>query len=87
MNNPFLKKLLYKSSKTGILENDLILGTFAQRNLSSMSIGELKQYDRMLYENDWDIFHWIIGKKTAPSEYNELVLSIQKSMIEKKSAF
>lgn len=41
------KRLVYESRKRGILEMDLILGTFAKTRLQSMSERELREYDRV----------------------------------------
>lgn len=41
------KRLVYESRKRGILEMDLIFGTFAKTRLQSMSERELREYDRV----------------------------------------
>lgn len=41
------KRLVYESRKRGILETDLILGTFARTRLAGMSDRELREYDRV----------------------------------------
>lgn len=51
-------RLVYQSRKRGILETDLLLSTFADENLSKMSIDQLREYDSFLNENDWDIYYW-----------------------------
>ncbi|RMD41244.1 hypothetical protein DV735_g3913, partial [Chaetothyriales sp. CBS 134920] len=49
---------LRRSRKRGILESDLLLSTFADANLGSLSRAQLEQYDLFLDENDWDIYYW-----------------------------
>ncbi|PLB40083.1 40S ribosomal RACK1 domain-containing protein [Aspergillus candidus] len=51
-------RLLYQSRKRGILESDLLMSTFADAYLGSMSREQLQEYDRFLDENDWDIYYW-----------------------------
>lgn len=52
-------KLLYRSIKCGILENDLILGSFARQWINKLNHKELEEYSKLLaQENDWDIFKW-----------------------------
>ncbi|KAI5853257.1 Flavinator of succinate dehydrogenase-domain-containing protein [Morchella snyderi] len=51
-------RLLYQSRKRGILETDLLLSTFADAHLPTMTPAQLRQYDRFLDENDWDIYYW-----------------------------
>lgn len=62
-------RLLYQSRKRGILETDLLLSTFADANLPTMTPSQLHQYDRFLDENDWDIYYWTT--QTAPTTSTE----------------
>ncbi|KAG6916155.1 hypothetical protein DXG01_008207 [Tephrocybe rancida] len=62
-------RLVYQSRKRGTLESDLLLATFARDNLGGMSEGELKEYDRLLDEADWDIYYWATGKRTPPERW------------------
>lgn len=69
-------RLLYQSRKRGMLENDLLLSTFAAKFLDSMSEAELKEYDRLinLPSNDWDLYYWATGVKPVPEEFNCKIL-------------
>lgn len=58
-----------QSRKRGILETDLLLSTFADAHLPSMTLDQLKQYDLFLDENDWDIYYWTT--QTPPSTSSE----------------
>ncbi|KAI1380592.1 DUF339-domain-containing protein [Hypoxylon crocopeplum] len=51
-------RLVYQSRKRGILESDLLLSTFADAYLPTMTREQMAQYDRFLDENDWDIYYW-----------------------------
>lgn len=51
-------RLLYQSRKRGILESDLLLSTFADVYLRTMTAEQLQEYDSFLDENDWDIYYW-----------------------------
>ncbi|KAH7136138.1 TPR repeat protein-like protein [Dendryphion nanum] len=51
-------RLLYQSRKRGTLESDLLLSTFADVYLGTMTPAQLTQYDLFLDENDWDIYYW-----------------------------
>ncbi|KAI2463471.1 DUF339-domain-containing protein [Annulohypoxylon bovei var. microspora] len=51
-------RLVYQSRKRGILETDLLLSTFADAYLPTMTREQMAQYDRFLDENDWDIYYW-----------------------------
>lgn len=43
------KRLVYESRKRGILEMDLILGTFAKSRLAELDDGQLREYDRVRF--------------------------------------
>lgn len=51
-------RLLYQSRKRGILESDLLLSRFAKKYLNELSMEDLKEYDQLLDEPDWDIYYW-----------------------------
>nr|WP_051059628.1 succinate dehydrogenase assembly factor 2 [Limimaricola hongkongensis] len=65
-----------RSMRRGIKEMDLILQDFATRRLNVMSDGDLALYDRLLSENDHDIYAWVAGAKPAPERYAALVEEI-----------
>ncbi|CEO60008.1 Putative Succinate dehydrogenase assembly factor 2, mitochondrial [Penicillium brasilianum] len=62
-------RLLYQSRKRGILESDLLLSTFADVYLRTMSHAQLQEYDSFLDENDWDIYYW--ATQDPPSDIPE----------------
>jgi hypothetical protein len=56
-----------QSRKRGTLESDLLLSTFADAHLSTMSPSLMQQYDTFLDENDWDIYYWATQEPTPTS--------------------
>ncbi|EJU02458.1 DUF339-domain-containing protein, partial [Dacryopinax primogenitus] len=62
-------RLVYQTRKRGMLENDLLLSTFARENLEGMSESELREFDRLLDEPDWDIYYWSIEKRDPPARW------------------
>jgi succinate dehydrogenase assembly factor 2 len=70
-------RLLYQSRKRGILENDIVLGGYATVHMERLSEALLDQYERLLLENDWDLYYWFTGKKEIPKELdNEMMREI-----------
>lgn len=63
-------RLLYQSKKRGILENDILIGDFADENLEKMSHEELVAYDRLINSEhmEWDLYYYMSGKKEPPSD-------------------
>ncbi|KAF9467749.1 Flavinator of succinate dehydrogenase-domain-containing protein [Collybia nuda] len=62
-------RLIYQSRKRGTLESDLLLSTFARDQLDKMSEAEMKEFDKLLDEPDWDIYYWSTGKRTPPERW------------------
>jgi hypothetical protein len=56
-----------QSRKRGTAESDLLMSTFADANLSSMTAAQLEQYDRFLDEDDWDIYYWATQEPSPTS--------------------
>lgn len=81
MMHPSINKLRFLSWHRGTKENDLILGPFADKTLSSMSTSELVLFEQFLQEADSDIFSWIINDQEPPSQYKQLVSWIRQSQI------
>lgn len=70
----------YQSRKRGMLENDLLLSTFAKKYLDNFTEDQTMMYDRLINSpsNDWDIFYWVVGKKPTPEEFNNEVMDLLK---------
>ncbi|KAB5590788.1 Succinate dehydrogenase assembly factor 2 [Ceratobasidium theobromae] len=62
-------RLVYQTRKRGTLESDLLLSTFAKENLPKMSEKELREFDKLLDEPDWDIYYWAIDKRQPPKRW------------------
>lgn len=61
-----------------MLENDLLLSTFAAKHLKKMTTEQLTMYDNLINKpsNDWDIYNWALGTKTAPAEYENEIMDM-----------
>jgi antitoxin CptB len=68
------KRLLFRSWHRGTREADLLLGSFADRHLAEFSAGELDTYERLLEENDADLWDWLTGQAPPPAEHDSAVL-------------
>uniref|UniRef100_A0A023EHG8 Succinate dehydrogenase assembly factor 2, mitochondrial n=1 Tax=Aedes albopictus TaxID=7160 RepID=A0A023EHG8_AEDAL len=76
-------RLLYQSRKRGMLENGLLLSTFAAKHLDSMDAKQTKLYDQLINmpTNDWDIFYWATGVKPTPAEYDNEIMAMLKEHV------
>ncbi|KAL0883819.1 hypothetical protein ABMA27_015907 [Loxostege sticticalis] len=73
-------RLHYQSRKRGMLENDLLLSTFAKKFLDGFNEQQTMMYDRLINSpsNDWDIFYWIVEKKPTPTEFDNEIMDLLK---------
>ncbi|MCE8008424.1 succinate dehydrogenase assembly factor 2 [Aestuariivita sp.] len=74
-----IKRLKMRSMRRGIKEMDLILSAYAERMLDGMDEAELALYDRLLQENDQDLYQWVTGQADVPEEYGHLVADIAQT--------
>lgn len=79
-------RLLYQSRKRGMLENGVILASFADKYLKTFNPEQLDTYDRLinLPTNDWDIFHWATNTKPTPPEFETTVMKDLREHIKSK---
>ena len=75
----YLKKLLFKASHRGTKEMDIILGSFAEKNLETMNEENLKLFEEILEIPDPDLYKWFVSEDVSiPEKYNALVKEILK---------
>lgn len=73
------KKILFRSWHRGTKEMDLILGTYADNNLSSMNNDDLMHFQNFLNLSDPDLYKWLISEeKGFPDEFKDLIEDIIK---------
>ncbi|XP_062605089.1 succinate dehydrogenase assembly factor 2, mitochondrial-like [Saccostrea cucullata] len=73
-------RLLYQSRKRGMLENGLLLSTFASKYLRDMTEHQVELYDKLINKpsNDWEIYYWATGNKPTPEEYQSEIMDMLK---------
>ena len=73
------KRLIFRSWHRGTKEMDLLLGTFADQNLSGFGDDELTLYEQILEINDPDLYNWITGQEAAPANLESAVFEKLKA--------
>ncbi len=68
-----LKRMQMRSWRRGMKEMDLVLGPFSDTELAGFDSPALDLFDRLLTENDQEIFTWITGQNPAPAAYADLI--------------
>lgn len=61
------KRLIFRSWHRGTREMDLIMGSFAETNVPSMTGAELDLYEELLHTPDPDVYDWVSGQKPVPA--------------------
>lgn len=64
-----------------MLENGLLLSTFASKYLKGMTEEQVELYDKLINKpsNDWEIYYWATGNKPTPEEYqSEIMVMLQE---------
>lgn len=76
MNEPIeikRKRLYMRSIRRGIKEMDLILMAFSDAQLEKMDDERLDLYDKLLSENDHDLYQWVSDQVQEPEIYREMM--------------
>lgn len=68
------KRLQFRSWHRGTRELDLIMGTFADRHIASLTDGELDLYDHILTLPDPDLYNWVTGLEPVPESHMNSVM-------------
>ncbi len=75
-----LKRLKMRSMRRGIKEMDLILSAYADVNLRDMDEAGLQLYDKLLDENDRDLYQWVTGQVDPPAPFLNLMADISQTL-------
>jgi succinate dehydrogenase assembly factor 2 len=80
-------RLLYQSRKRGMLENCLLLSTFASEYLDSMNEKQLALYDDLINQvsNDWDIYYYATNVNPTPAELDNEIMDLLKKHVKNEN--
>ena len=73
--DPRRKRALFRAWHRGMREMDLIMGRFADREIGTLSEGELDALERLMEEPDQQVYAWIIGRATPPERIDAALLA------------
>lgn len=71
-----LKRLRMRSWRRGMREMDLLLGPFADTELTRLGPVELDAYEALLAENDQDLYRWVLAGEGGPERHQSIVRRI-----------
>ena len=69
--DPRRKRILFRCWHRGIREMDLVLGSFADAEIETLSEAELDELERIMAEEDNDLVKWVTGEKPVPEEFRK----------------
>ena len=73
MINPSRKAQLKWHCRRGMLELDLILQPFAEKQLEHMTEAQVDAFDKLLGCTDPELFSWLMGHEQPPKEWIDIV--------------
>lgn len=71
-----LKRMRMRSMRRGTKEMDILMMRFADAHLDALDGADLDLYDRLLSENDQDLYQWVTGQTPAPVEFAPMIARI-----------
>ena len=75
-----IKRLAMRSMRRGIKEMDVILSAFAEARLGALDDNTLSDYERLLNENDHDLYAWVSGTQPVPEQFEPLISAIKANL-------
>ena len=70
------RKLAFRAWHRGTREADLLIGAFSDQCLTELAAEELRQFERLLEEDDAVIDDWITGRHSVPKEHDNKVMAL-----------
>src|SRR5277367_2725261 len=68
------RKLRFRAWHRGTCEADTLIGGFADQCLTQFTCAELRQFERLLDEDDPPIDDWIFGRQYLPQRHDNAVM-------------
>jgi antitoxin CptB len=69
------KRLLWRATRRGIKEMDIIVGGFAEQSLGAMTAAEMDDFERVLDIPDQDLLSYATGQVDVPGALRSAMLS------------
>jgi antitoxin CptB len=69
------KKLLFRAWRRGFQEMDLMMGRFADANLSSMVDADLDAFEALMHQPDQEVYDWLLERAPIPAAHDTPLLA------------
>jgi antitoxin CptB len=70
------QRVRYRAWHRGMLEMDMILGPFADANVTKYDVKELQRLETLMDEEDADLLKWIMGQAKPPETVDGALIQI-----------
>ncbi len=74
------KRLKYRAWHRGFREIDLILGSFADQHMETLSDDQVEEFEKLLEVNDHDIYAWICDRAETPENFDTPLFALIKGL-------
>ena len=76
-----LGKISYRLKYRSIREMDLIFRQFWEIFKNNYTEEELEKFEKLIEEDDFDLYQWISGITSVPAEYQSLISQIKEQIV------
>jgi len=66
------KRILYRCKQRGILELDLLLGTWAAKHIDTLDVKQLDELERLADGESHNVLKWILKTEEPPEKETEV---------------
>ena len=73
------KRALFRATRRGFKEADILIGGFAAKELATMSDADLEVFEALLDQLDADLYAWAVGKTPTPAQFEGPVMERLKT--------
>lgn len=77
MIDPKTKAKITWNCRRGMLELDLLLSSYLQKELEQLDSARLVQFEALLENQDPDLYAWLMGYEQPPEDFGEIVQHIR----------
>jgi antitoxin CptB len=71
------KRVYFRCHHTGMKENDILFGEFAERHLDALSDDDVRWLESFMQNNnDLDMYNWIMEKVAVPPDLDHPVMKL-----------
>ena len=62
------RRAVFRANHRGMLEMDIVLGGFAEREIATLADEEFDEFERILEISDNELIRWVTGELPLPAD-------------------